>query len=182
MPGSSDFEYLFGKFRWEIPAEVRILESEMKKANEVDLKKFEIEVIKNVKILQSIAKDRLKDRQQLLNIVLTDYSTISKPSNKEKFADQTKPFDSIGKFDIEENDAKYQAGVNEVEQLLKKDWIKRLLENYQIFQLLLQIKEFKKKKQRLLKQLLKKSMILSSLLKHLSYGSLLGIGAVHLYS
>jgi hypothetical protein len=61
MSSSSGFDPILGRVNWEIPAEVRSVEGELRTAKQIDLDDFQDEVVKSIYVLQSIADDRLAD-------------------------------------------------------------------------------------------------------------------------
>ncbi|NEP20061.1 MAG: hypothetical protein F6J97_24765 [Leptolyngbya sp. SIO4C1] len=59
MSGYSSFDPILGRLNWELPAEVRLNEEELRTAKQVDLNYFQNEVIKSIYLLQPIADERL---------------------------------------------------------------------------------------------------------------------------
>lgn len=59
MSSSSNFDPILGRLNWDIPAEVRLSEEDLRTAKQVDLDEFQREVLKSIRILQPIADERL---------------------------------------------------------------------------------------------------------------------------
>lgn len=68
MPSSSGFDPILGRLSWEIPAEVRSIEGELRTAKQVDLNHFKRQVAKSVYVLQLVADDCSVDFTPIPNV------------------------------------------------------------------------------------------------------------------
>lgn len=112
MASSPDFSYLLGNSIWQTPAEIRVLEGEPRTAKRVDLDEFQRQVEEKILVLQSIAEERLEDRENLLAIVLSD------PPNKAER--QSINFDALRDFDRSQNVQSYNQAVDDTRKLLER--------------------------------------------------------------
>ena len=116
MSKFSDLDPLFGNMGWQQPAEVRMLEDQLKTAKQINLEEFQYEVLKNIKVLESIADECLDNYHELLDIVLSEPPILS--SEEVGTASLQNYHSNYSRY---ENEKEHEQKVRETEELIAKN-------------------------------------------------------------